>query len=225
MAVVIGIVTGVLTGVGASAIFWWWQAQLMKPKIILCPTLAKYVRPFDNATRYQFKIINKRRRAAANIRITVSAVFPGLIYETSTETIRIQDFDLHWFKGHAHRLFRVQPSRMKVESREAYLKYLPSHIAVAISNGDNVDLADFLNLRPNSRIQVDVSATDPIAGAISHVQCNYTAKEIRIGRFRKGISCEHTGIFETGAPTEEDSNALENIAGTGSASPADPAAD
>jgi hypothetical protein len=224
MTVVIGIVTGVLTGIAAALIFWWWQARLMRPKITLCPTLAKYVRPYDNNTRYQFKIINKSRRAAAYVRITISAVFPGLIYKNSRETIRIRDLDMHWFQGHSHRLFRVQPSRMIVESRDSYLKYFPNHIAVAINNGDNVDLIDFLNVRPNSILQIDVSATDPTTGAISHVQCRYTTQEIKIGRFRRD-SCEHTGIFEAGPPAEVDSNRLDESAITGSVSPTNSAAD
>jgi hypothetical protein len=219
-SIIVGIVTGVLTGLASAILFWWWQALLMKPKLKVSPTVARYILAGDATHRYQFKVINTARRAATNVRITVSARLPGLVREGSTEIIRIQEFDTQWFNKRGASLYRIQPSRMPPEMSTAYLKYFPEPLALAISTGTAVDLIDFLSLRPNSKIRIDVSATDSIAGAAGHARCDYTIEEIKVGRFKGKIGFEHTSVLEQGTQSGAGAELTEPIEGDSDREPA-----
>lgn len=184
----------------------------MKPKIELCSTLARYMRPYDRVARYQFKIVNRRRRAATDIKISVSALFPGLIHAGSIEIIRLREHNVHWLPKHGSLLFRIQPGRMAEETRGAYIKYFPEHLVMAISSGTEVDLIEFLSARPNSSIRIDVSSTDSIASGTSHVRCIYTMSQIETGRFQSKMSCGHTGIFQPDAIGETSTSMAGSVA-------------
>lgn len=203
----------------SATLFWWWQALLMKPKIKVSPTIAKYILEGDTTHRYQFKVINTTRRAATNVKITISARFPGLVREGSTEIIRIQEFDAQWFNKRSASLYRIKPSSMSSEMSTAYLKYFPESLAQAISSGAAVDLIDFLSIRPNSKIRIHVSATDSIAGAANHARCDYTIEQIEVGRFKGKMGFEHTGVLEPDIQPRVKAELLEAIEGDSDGEP------
>lgn len=145
MTVVIGIVTGVLTGVASAALFWWWQAKLMRPKLILCPTIARYRLPDDKVDRYQIKINNGRRRLAIDLKVTVSIHLPDLVRTGSTETVTLHKSENPSLNINVRH--RIQPGRMPQDTKDRYLSYLPPHLAKSIRHGETVDLGEFFTLR------------------------------------------------------------------------------
>lgn len=194
MTVVIGIVTGVLTGVASAALFWWWQAKLMRPKLILCPTIARYRLPDDKVDRYQIKINNGRRRLAIDLKVTVSIHLPDLVRTGSTETVTLHKSENPSLNINVRH--RIQPGRMPQDTKDRYLSYLPPHLAKSIRHGETVDLGEFFTLYPGAFLVVSASAVDSFSGAGSFMQGKYYADSVKIGRFAGGRSCEHSGLLD-----------------------------
>jgi len=144
MAILIGIITGVLTGVISAALFWWWQAKLMRPKLRLCPTIARYRLARDEVDRYQIKVINGRRRLAVDLRVTVSIHLPDLVSPGSVETLSLHRFENPSLGKNIR--YRIQPGHMPQDTQRRYLKYLPPHLATPNKNGNVVDLGEFFKL-------------------------------------------------------------------------------
>lgn len=203
MAILVGIITGVLTGVMSAALFWWWQAKLMRPKLRLCPTIARYKLARDKVDRYQIKVINGRRRPAVDLRVTVSIHLPGLVKAGSVETLSLHKFENPSLGKNIR--YRIQPGHMPQDTRRRYLNYLPQHIAVPIRNGNVVDLGEFFKLYKGAFLKVSATAIDSFSGASGFVQIKYYVESVRIGGFVGGRSCEHSGIFEE--KDSEDENA------------------
>jgi hypothetical protein len=53
MNTLINIVVGIGTGVLSAITFWWWQAKLLRPRITLCPTIARYFLPVNHDRKRQ----------------------------------------------------------------------------------------------------------------------------------------------------------------------------
>src|SRR5262249_42545422 len=107
----------------------------MRPKIELCPVLAHYRLPQDKAGRYQFKFYNSRRRPAANIEITVSAIIPGLIHPESIKVLKIDKRDVGWMEKHGATRFRVTPPHMAEATFNSFRRYLPQAFVSAMLEG------------------------------------------------------------------------------------------
>src|SRR5215467_14380656 len=143
MTLAVGIITGVLTGVASAALFWWWQAKLMRPKLLLCRTIAYYRLAQDKADRYQIKIMNGRRRPAVDLRVTVSIHLPGLLRHGSVEILLINKFESPFLDKAI--TYGIQPSHMPQDTQQCYLNYLPADLAGSIRSGEPVDLEEFSN--------------------------------------------------------------------------------
>jgi len=201
MNLLIGIVTGVVTGVLASALFWLWQAKLMRPRMAICPTLAKYALS-DRQTRYQFKILNVGRRPVADVRVWVRVLMPGLVKAGTPEVINILEFERPWIaKGGSHRR-RINPSHMPDDTRRSYQKYFPTKINELLRAGQAIDLVDFLKIREGSTLRVEVAATDAFSGARAYVQQLFGLDDIKEGAFLKN-SCSQSGRFDDAADLHE----------------------
>jgi hypothetical protein len=194
VAIAIGIITGVLTGVVSATLFWWWQAKLMRPKLLLCLTIAHYKFARDKVDRYQIKIINGRRRLAVDLRVTVSMYVPGLVNPDSVETVLFHKFENPSLNKNIR--YRIQPGYMPQDVQRRYLNYLPAHLSAAIRSGKPVDLGEFFKLHEDAFLKVSASATDSFSGASGFVQGKYYADSVRMGKFAGGKSCEHSGVFE-----------------------------
>jgi hypothetical protein len=131
MAVALAIITGVATGVLASALFWLWQAKLLRPRLIICPTLAKYALA-DGDTRYQFKVTNAGRRAVADIRIWVKVLMPDLVTAGSTEVIAILEVENPWMRAGGYYRRRIHPGQMPDTTRRSYGRYFPPDVRDAL---------------------------------------------------------------------------------------------
>jgi hypothetical protein len=194
MAVAIGIITGVLTGIISAVLFWWWQAKLMRPKLILCPTIARYRLPGEKVDRYQIKIINGRRRLAVDLKVTVAIHLPGLVRHGSVETLTLLKSENPSLGINVR--YRIQPGRMPQDTKDRYLSYFPAYLAKSISHGQTVDLDEFFKIYEGAFLRVSASATDSFSGANGFVRETYYADSMRAGRFAGGRSCEHSGLLE-----------------------------
>ena len=202
MTLAVGIITGVLTGVASAALFWWWQAKLMRPKLLLCRTIAYYRLAQDRADRYQIKIMNGRRRPAVDLRVTVSIHLPGLLRHSSVEILLIHKFESPFLDKAI--TYGIQPSHMPQDTQQRYLNYLPADLAGSIRSGEPVDLEEFFKLHKEAYLRVDASAMDSFSGASCLVRSKYGVESIKAGRFAAGKSCEHTDVLEEPEDHEEE---------------------
>jgi hypothetical protein len=151
MTILVSIISSVLTGIVSSVLFWWWRAQLMRPKLLLCPMVAHYRLGGEAESRYQIKIINKRRRPVVDLNINVALIIPDLVRQGSTEIISLHKFERPFLDVLVK--YRIQPEDMPSQTQISYLRYFPPHIAEAIRGHKTVDLKELLALHSNSAFE------------------------------------------------------------------------
>ena len=95
------VVTGVLTGIAASALFWWMQAKLLRPKLVICPNLRLVVGQNSNSETHlvcEFIVINHSRFAAADISIKANFSVPSLLSEGGVFDFYMRDLAVPWIE-------------------------------------------------------------------------------------------------------------------------------
>jgi hypothetical protein len=196
MALAVGVLTGVLTGLISSATFWSWQARVTRPRVTLCPTIARYKPSQGTVARCNFKIINQGRRPAMDVKITVIARLPGLVSKDSTQLIKLRDLEISWLGGHQYRRFTVNPGLMPHDtSTDMSIRNFPEWLRRAIAKRADVDLADLFETFPAAILLIDLSALDSLSGARMHARFQYSLEDVKAGKFEDGLSCTHSGIF------------------------------
>jgi hypothetical protein len=195
MSMVIGIIISVLTGVCASALFWWWQAKLLRPKITICPTLARYEEG-NGDRRCQFRIVNSGRRPVAEIAIRVQAVMPGLVHSDKKEILDIREIERPWLGNGKVVTYTIRSSYLTQDSKRRYRQYFPPTIADALLADPEieVDMQDFLSSCKHSVIRIYVASSDTFSGARAFVTREFTSEDFRDGPFVQS-GCDHMGHY------------------------------
>ena len=196
----LGIVTGVLTGLVASVIFWWWLARFNRPRIEICGSLTHYALPGEKS-RCQVKIINRGYRAAVEIKVSVILGLPGLVYGPSIETVRLVDQENPWMDKNKSLRFGLRPTRISEPDVRRFRRYLPTWIVEAIDSNQHIDMAEFLDELEGAYIPVNVSAADPLSGARGYAVRRFNRDDIKDGRFVMG-ECHLTGVFDVATEIE-----------------------
>jgi hypothetical protein len=203
MSIFIGIVISVLTGIFSTVLFWWWQAKLLTPKVKICPTLGKYVFR-DGKNRYQFKVTNIGRRPVAEITIIVRIIMPGLLRPGARQILTLCELRRPWLKKGQDVLYPIHPDQMSKDDKEEYSSHFPDPIADALlkKTDDDVDLIEFLQIRPGSVIQVHVVATDSFSIARAYFEQEFGLDDFRDSPFIMN-SCDHAGQPQEAGPVED----------------------
>jgi hypothetical protein len=101
MSIFLTVFTGVATGLAASALLWWLQAKLLRPKIVICPDLRLTGAEEEDSSTHlscEFKIVNRRRFAAADISIKANLALSGLLGDGSRYIFYMRDLTLAWME-------------------------------------------------------------------------------------------------------------------------------
>lgn len=204
MSIAFGIIISVLTGLLASALFWWWQAKLLRPRLMICSTLARYVLP-DGTRQCQVKIINVGRRAVADLEVTVRAAMPGLVRADATEILTVRDVHRPWLSKGSSVLYAIRPDHIAEQDRRRFSDNFPPLIASALldESRDRIDIKDVLETRPDSRLIAYVAASDSFSGARVFERHAFGMADFSNGYFRKGRNCSHSEqCIDMGEPAD-----------------------
>jgi hypothetical protein len=193
MGVVENIAIAVITGVVASACFWYLQSIQFRPKVLICPTLAKYYTE-DNKPVCEVKLFNKRRRAAADVAVTINLVVPGLVKSGQNSVLPLREEQLRWLPGKDDYYYSVSPNYLTAELRDRYRESFPEEIKTALDSGaDDLSFWRVLELCKGASLKVYLAASDSFFGGRSFVAQVFQLSDIRNGPFKDGRTCEHDG--------------------------------
>lgn len=194
MGVVENIAIAVITGVVASACFWYLQSIQFRPKVSICPTLAKYYTE-DNKPVCEVKLFNKRQRAAADVAVTINLVVPGLVKPGQNSVLPLREEQLRWLSGKDDYYYSVSPSQLSAELRDRYRDCFPEELRTALDSGRADDLSFWrvLELCMGASLKVYLAASDSFFGGRSFAAQVFELTDIRSGPFKDGTTCEHDG--------------------------------
>jgi hypothetical protein len=204
MSSFLGIVLGVVTGIASSIIFWFLQFRVFRTKLKISPTIARYTY-VRGGIRNQLKIRNVSRRDVVEVSVTIRAILPGLVRPTSQTVITLGEWRRPVLKKRDEVQYQVRPEFMPEDEHARHTRNLPLEMVEAIKAAEPVDLIDFLNLAPESYIEVYVFGTDAVSGARGFAAQRITAQEVRSGAFLPG-SFKQTGQFDISTAPSANSN-------------------
>lgn len=185
------IAVAVITGVAAAALFWLVQAKSMRPRVRLCKTVAHFRRATGFKDIYQIKISNRRRRAAADVRVHVRFRMRGLVREGVTEKLDGKTYHVPWMASRSSLRFPVRPNQIGAEHLKPYAMCIPSQVLSAAYENRPIPLDIFLDIAEGSEVEVIVFATDVFSGAVSIHRKLYDVTAIKEGRFAPKLGCGH----------------------------------
>lgn len=188
---------GVATGVTSSLAAWWWLNRALRPRLMICPTVAEHVLAGTDWVRAQVKLRNVRRRRAVDVRVFVRLKLPDLIRRGSTEVITLLDKTVPTVEGRKSIRWTVRPEHCDDLNR--YYDYLPAEIVERHRAGDHVSLRKLMSVVEGATLGVYALSFDERSGGRGYAAASLALDDFRKGRFLYGDSCAHSGVVnETG---------------------------
>jgi hypothetical protein len=176
--VFVTVLIGVATGLAASALFWWLQAKLLRPKIIICPDL-RLAEPEEKDSAAplscEFKIVNRSRFAAADISIKANLALAGLLGDGSRYIFYMRDLAVAWMEPGADDEYFIGPSYLsQVDDQKEYCKKLEDMLGRPLAG---LDMRELMQSFPGSHVAVYVAANHAFSGARSFKRAKFTEKD------------------------------------------------
>lgn len=204
MSTLVGIVIGLITGVFASMLFWWWQAKILQPKVTICPTLARY-KSREGKERCEVKLINSGRRSAADLLVKIHLIVPGLTGHGINQVFVLREERLPWLSPKEDWYYLIDPSQFSDRDRQDYEHFFFDSFGIPLRNLTDVSMRKFLERCEGAVIKVFVAANDSFSGAAAFSKQEFELGDISIGAFLEGDTCSHTGAYEASQASEKDS--------------------
>jgi hypothetical protein len=180
----------VATGMLSSFVVWWFLTRRLRPRIRLCPTLATYI-DLNGELRTQFRIRNAGRRAAEDIRVTVSLRMPDLVIVGTVEIALLATHEVAFLPPGVPRRWSIRCEKAK--GLAIFMKYAPEELEELYKAGKRIALADVLAAL-DATVRIGVLATDSYSNTREYFQRIFSAEDIRVGRF-VGRGCDHTDFL------------------------------
>jgi hypothetical protein len=181
MSILLTIFTGVATGLAASALFWWLQAKLLRPKIVICPDLRlAEVEEKDSTAHFscEFKIINRSRFAAADISIKANLAVPGLLSGGSRYIFYMRDVTIAWMDPGADEEYFIGPVYLwQDDDQKEYCTRLEGMLGKSLGQ---LDLRELMKSCPGSYVTVFVASNHAFSGARSFKHAKFTEKDFTL---------------------------------------------
>jgi hypothetical protein len=178
MGIFLSVLIGVTTGIAASALFWWLQAKLLRPKMIVLPalTLTRVEgKGFKNYFSCEFKIINRSRFAAADISVKANLYVPGLFPAGSNYIFYMRDLAVAWMDPGADNDFFIGPEYLlKIDDQKEYCTRLEDKLGKSL---EQLDMPQLMQSCPGSYVAVFVTSNHAFSGARSFVRAKFTEKD------------------------------------------------
>lgn len=175
---VLTVVIGVATGLAASALFWWLQAKLMRPQIVICPTL-RIIRDSGSApgTRRvcEFTVVNRGRFAAADISIKANLSVPGLLSDGSVFDLYMRDLTVSWMEPGADDQYVIGTMHLlQDKEQKEYCMRLEGRLDRSL---EQLDLLELMKACSGSFVTVFVASNHAFSGARSFKRAMFTEND------------------------------------------------
>jgi hypothetical protein len=194
-AVIVGIATGLISGVIASFMFWFIMTHFMVPKIEFSKKITKLPSKNTNSSfKYQFKFHNaNRKNNVLDVSIHATVYFPDYpkkgtttLYEIPVDTRKIMELEpkTNKFSRPARKITLMLEDKIFI--KEFNKSQNPENLKLSCHER-NMKLEDLFSLCSNSHIRVYVAAIDGFSGSRKVFKShNYTKHSIVESQFIKG---------------------------------------
>ncbi len=166
------------TGLAASALFWWLQAKLLRPKIVICPDLRlTKAEEKDSAARLscEFQITNQSRFAIADISIKANLSRPGLLGDGSSYIFYMRDLTVAWMEPRTHEEYFIGPKYLlQDDDQKEYCTRLEGVLGKSLGQ---LDMHELMESCPGSFVTVFVTSDHSPSGARSFKRAKFTEKD------------------------------------------------
>ena len=175
---VLTIIIGVATGLAASALFWWLQAKLLRPRIVICPSL-RLVEGEEGASRtrptWEFTVINRGRFAAADISLKVNFSVPGLLSAGNVFNFYMRDLSVSWMEPGTDDQYVIGPKHLlQDDEQKEYCTKLEKMLGRSLRQ---LDMLELLEACAGSYVTVFVASNHAFSGARSFTRGVFAEKD------------------------------------------------
>lgn len=171
MSIFLTVLIGVATGLAASALFWWLQTKLLRPKIVINPVLRSTKADFT----CEFQIVNRSRFAAADISIKANLSMPGLLSDGSNYVFYIRNLALAWMEPGTHEEYFIGPKYLwQDDDQKEYCTELENLLGKSLKQ---LDMHELMKSCPDSYVTVFVASNHAFSGARSFERAKFTEKD------------------------------------------------
>jgi hypothetical protein len=181
MTVFLTVFLGVATGLAASVLFWWLQARLLRPKIVISPDLRLTANEETGSAAYascEFQTINRSRFAAADISIKANLWVPGLLSDGSRYIFYMRDLKVPWMDPGTHEEYFVGPGYLLQDGdQKEYCSRLEDLLGRPLGQ---VNMRELMEACPGSFLTVFVASNHAFSGARSFVRARFTDKDFTV---------------------------------------------
>ena len=176
--IVLTVVIGVATGLAASALFWWLQAKLLRPKMIICPDL-RLVRAVNSNSEIhfvcEFTLINRSRFAAADISIKANFTVPGLLSEHGVFDFYMRDLVVPWMEPGKGDHYIIGSEYLLHESdQKEYYTRLENRLGKSL---ERLNMRELVEACAGSYVTVFVASNHTFSGARAFKRAIFTEKD------------------------------------------------
>jgi hypothetical protein len=182
------LLAGATLGFLLSLLLWWIQLRVVVPKLEFANGISRLTA--DGETLYRFKVYNRGRRGAVDLRFSVSLhLGKGII--TYVEEPRVDTFSILSLYTPTEGVLRLRPAvsrvvRLDMRSCRWQGKSprLLQVVGIDPSSDADVSLESLLDATPGAYLQIQILAYDDVSGSRrSFVSQRYYRGHIRTGRF------------------------------------------
>jgi hypothetical protein len=181
MSIFLTIFTGVATGLAASALFWWLQAKLLRPKIVIFPDLRLTKDEGKGTAAHlscEFQITNHSRFAVADISIKANLSMPGLLAGGSNYIFYMRDLTVAWMEPGTHEEYFIGPKYLlQDDDQKEYCTRLEAVLGRSLGQ---LDMRELMESCPGSFLTVFVTSNHSFSGARSFKRAKFTEKNFRL---------------------------------------------
>jgi hypothetical protein len=194
-SVLFTILISVATGLAASALFWWLQAKLLRPKVVICPDLRLIKSAKGENSKHsvcEFYAINRGRFAAADISIKATFLVPDFLTHGKDFAFYMRDIVTAWLGPGMDNQYVIGPQHLLHDSEQKeYCARLERKIGKSLRQ---IDMRELMESCPGSYVTVFMASNHAFSGARSFNHVIYTEKDFLPtgGRCMRAGCCEVT---------------------------------
>ena len=181
MAIFLSVFIGVATGLAASALFWFLQAKLLRPKMTICPALTiTKVAEKSSETHFscEFKIVNRSRFAAADITVKANLYMPGFFTDGSNYIFYMRDLTVAWMDPGADNDFFIGPDYLlRSDDQREYCTKLEDRLGESL---ERLDMPRLMQSCPGSYVTVFVTSNHAFSGGRSFIRAKFIEKDFTV---------------------------------------------
>jgi hypothetical protein len=175
---VLTVVTGVATGLAASALFWWLQAKLLRPRISICSRLTLATSDQINSKThlaYQFTVVNHGRFAAADISIKITFSVPGLLSKHGVFDFYMRDLAIPWMGPRTDDQYNIEPHQLLQDAeQQEYCISLERKLGRSLRH---LEMRELVKACDGSYVTVFIASNHAFSGARSFKRAIFIAQD------------------------------------------------